>query len=440
METIFHAASFVSAAAVSNLISAVWQGTILALAVALCLRMLPRLSAAARSVVWMSVFLLLVLLHLLPVVGGHESPMASARVASINLDLRWSLGIALAWALLSLWRGVQLMSSAVRLHGLAGRATKMDASAEVKALLRIGKGGRAAELCTSEKVERPSVFGFFRPRILIPPDLAARLSDLEMRQVVLHEMEHLRRGDDWTNLLQKIALVLFPLNPALVWVERRLCAERELACDDRVLLSSGARRAYAICLTRLAEYRMLRRSLSLALGAWERRPELVRRVHRLLRRPSEAMSGVQCKLVTATLMVGVVLGALTLARSPKLVEFAQPSSLVLSPVAQGTGAAFTTDAPAVKLRQQEGMARMVEETAVIPEPQRTTAKAAKTVKCRLTRRIAQPKYAPDDQAWVVLSDWTYTDMPSPAIVAVKLDLQGSYAAFRTENGWLIVKI
>src|SRR5271170_6395884 len=169
METIFHTASFVSAAAVSNLISAVWQGTILALAVALCLRMLPRLSAAARSVVWMSVFLLLVLLHLLPVVSRHQSPIASAHLTSIHLDLRWSLGIALAWSLLSLWRGVQLMSSAVRLHALALRATKMEVSAEIKEslgdLLRIGKGGRAAELCTSEEVERPSVFGFFRPRI-----------------------------------------------------------------------------------------------------------------------------------------------------------------------------------------------------------------------------------------------------------------------------------
>jgi hypothetical protein len=303
-----------------------------------------------------------------------------------------------------------------------------------------GTGGRAAELCTSEEVERPSVFGFFRPRILIPPDLAARLTDLEMRQVVLHEMEHLRRGDDWTNLLQKIALVLFPLNPALVWVERRLCAERELACDDRVLRSSGARRAYAICLTRLAEYRMLRRSLSLALGAWERRPELVRRVHRLLRRPSEAMSGVQARLVTATLMVGVLLGALTLARSPMLVDFAQPSSLVLSPVAQAGGAGSTADTQAEQLRQPEGAAKMMETKAIMPEPQGKKVSAAKTVKCRLSRRTAKPKYAPDDQAWVVLTDWTYTEMPSPAIVAVKLDIRGSFAAFRTENGWLIVQI
>ena len=118
-------------------------------------------------------------------------------------------------------------------------------------------------------------------------------------------MEHLRRRDDWTNLFQKAALVLFPLNPVLLWVERRLCAERELACDDRVLRSSGAAKAYAICLTRLAEFSMIQRSLSLALGAWERQSELVRRVHRLLRRPTESMGDRQAQFLTAGLILGV---------------------------------------------------------------------------------------------------------------------------------------
>ena len=49
---------------------------------------------------------------------------------------------------------------------------------------------------------------------------------------MLHEAGHLRRRDDWMNLLQKVGLVLLPLNPVLMWIERRLCLERELACDE----------------------------------------------------------------------------------------------------------------------------------------------------------------------------------------------------------------
>ena len=142
--------------------------------------------------------------------------------------------------------------------------------------------------------------------------------------MVIHEMEHLRRGDDWTNLLQKLALVLFPLNPALVWVERRLCAERELACDDRVLHAGSGRKAYALCLTHLAEYSLVRRGFALVLGAWERRPELVRRVQRILYQPARTMGRKPALAVCGTLLAGIFGCTLTLAHAPQLVSVCRP--------------------------------------------------------------------------------------------------------------------
>ena len=99
---------------------------------------------------------------------------------------------------------------------------------------------------------------------------------------MLHEVGHLRRADDWINLLQKLSLVIVPLNPVLMWIERRLCLERELACDDDVLRLTKAPKAYATCLTNLAEHRLGRRVAALSLGAWERQSELARRVHSIL--------------------------------------------------------------------------------------------------------------------------------------------------------------
>ena len=277
-----HTLSLLSATATSALFSAIWEGTVLAAIVFVCLRSLPGLSPAARSVIWLNVFALLVLLHFLPVFDGHNLNANPGRHSPLHLDLRWSFAIAAVWAALSLWRAAQLVVGAIHLRGMARRALPIPTDASLQALLH---DARSAQLCSSSEVARPSVFGFFRPRILVPPVLVERLSALELQQVVLHEMEHLHRADDWTNLLQKIGLVLFPLNPVLLWVERRLCAERELACDDRVLRSSAGRKAYAMCLTHLAEYSMLQRSFTLVLGAWERRPELVRRVQRILRQP-----------------------------------------------------------------------------------------------------------------------------------------------------------
>jgi beta-lactamase regulating signal transducer with metallopeptidase domain len=451
METAFHAVALASSGAVSGLISAVWEGCVLAALAALCLRLLPRLSAAARSVVWLNVFLLLVVLHVAPALAGHEGAMTVARAPRIDLDARWSFAVAGLWAALSAWRAAQLAASAVRLKGIARRAVPIGVDADLAALLAGGPRGRPAQLCASSEVERPSVVGFFRPRILIPPDLAGRLTTLEMRQVVLHEMEHLRRADDWTNLLQKVALVLFPLNPVLAWVEGRLCAERELACDDRVLLSSGARKAYAICLTRLAEYSMLRRSLTLALGAWERRPELVRRVHRILWRKHAAMGLMQSRVVTAALMLGVAGGAVALARSPQIVEFSPAATLepgLTVGSALGAGSAAAGEYGAMNVRTSvPARPQLVEAKAVMPEPVPVTktqraaeTHAARPVRARATMRKPSPKYDVGQENWVVMTEWTQVNLPPHAVVTVKLDRQGVYAAVPIAGGWLIVQI
>ena len=66
METLLQAVSTYSAAAVSALLSSMWERLVLAAGAWICLRLFPGLSAAARSVVWLNVFVLIALLHFLP--------------------------------------------------------------------------------------------------------------------------------------------------------------------------------------------------------------------------------------------------------------------------------------------------------------------------------------------------------------------------------------
>jgi hypothetical protein len=349
--------------------------------------------------------------------------------------------------MLSLWRATQLIVSAVSLSRLASRATPL---LHDPALLRI-ENGREATLCTSAEVERPSVFGFFRPRILIPPALIEKLTASELHQVVLHEMEHLRRRDDWTNLLQKTALVLFPLNPVLLWVERRLCAERELACDDRVLCSSVAPKAYAICLTRLAEFSMLQRSLSLALGAWERQSELVRRVHRLLRRPAQTMGIRQAQFVTAGLILGALVGVIALSRTPQLISFA-PAALQAQSALQAAQPAglhelnlpTRNDAASAQVHLVKAvMHERTIQSAYKPKPVRRSAAVAKRIPSPLLAESRQ-QVVGSQQEFVVLTEWTGTDAPPRVVFAVlparQAGHEGRFAALRTPDGWLIVQI
>ncbi len=309
----------------TSLISGIWQGFILAAVVGFSLRLVPKTSATLRFSIWSIVFLLIAVLPLMESLHfGHAVSLFNAspgNASLIRLDIRWSVAVAALWVVLALIRAVNLAVHAVHLGLLRRRAEPLEANEACAALLRGSL--RNVQLCTSLEVDRPSVIGFFAPRILIPAWLKEHLTASEFEQIVLHELEHLRRGDDWLNLLQKLSLVLFPLNPILMWVERRLCFERELATDDGVLRRTKAPRAYATCLTSLAERGLDRRAVSLALGALERQSELAQRVHRILWREA-SLSPLQGRAVAAVVVLSLFGGAVGLARCPQLVSFSAP--------------------------------------------------------------------------------------------------------------------
>jgi len=356
------------------------------------------------------------------------------RASTLHLDPLWSVAIASVWAVLSLWRGAQLISSAIHLRGLAMRATCIEPADSIRTHLQAGKNRRAAKLCTSTEVERPCVVGFLQPRILLPEALLHQLSATDLEQVVLHEMEHLRRADDWFNLLQKAAVVLFPLNPVLFWVEHRLCAEREFACDDRVLSSSCCRKSYALCLTRLAEITLVSRGLSLALGAWERRPELARRIHRILRRPSETLRRGSAMVVTGCLILGLVAGAIALSRSPQVVSF--------TPLAPLTMQASTLSASVIQpASNPESRVHPTLVKAVLP--QRISSKATRLNDRRgslLKQGPRQNRSTMNQPELIVLTEWEVNGPPPRLVFTVAENQRSSYAAVAVANGWLIVQI
>ncbi|HEY0785693.1 MAG TPA: M56 family metallopeptidase, partial [Acidobacteriaceae bacterium] len=302
----------------------------------------------------------------------------------------------------------------------------------------LAAGFRGVELCTSKDVDRPSVIGFFSPRILIPEELFARLTTAEFGQIVLHEVGHLRRRDDWINLLQKLSLVLVPLNPVLLWVERRLCLERELACDEGVLRVTRAGKAYASCLARLAEHSMVRHGISLALGAWERQPELSRRVHRILHRPQSTLGAGRLRLLTTLLVMGLVACAAGLTRSPELLRFSA------SPGAEQAESASmsnmqTAGAPIRPLqvpRDVAGPARLVQASLQVARPRSRSHITAAHLRRRPTPALTQ-RPAPLEP-WVLLTGWRQA--PGMARPALALRTDFSYAAVPFGDGWLIFQL
>ena len=314
-------------------LTALWQGAAVALGLALCLRLAPRSPARHRFALWAGGFGVLVALQVLPLIsrlipvhllaaGGPFAPAAAATTSHpfIQLSAAWSFVIAAFWLAASLYRAGDLAVHSLHLRKLWKTAipVEIDAASLPRSVGRLSRP--AVQICTTSDLERPSVIGFFAPRILIPDWLFLRLTPGELDQIVLHETEHLRRRDDWTNLLQKLCLVLFPLNPGLAWIERRLCREREMSCDDGVIRVTRAPRAYAACLASLAERGIERRAGMLSLGAWHARPELVRRVHSILRH-KHGLNPLAARAVLGALGCILLAGAFTLSRCPRLVAF-----------------------------------------------------------------------------------------------------------------------
>jgi beta-lactamase regulating signal transducer with metallopeptidase domain len=424
----------ISQTAGALLITAIWQGAIVAGCLALGMRLATRVSAGLRFTLWVAGFVAVVGLPFLPLalrtLTGPAAPSITALASAprFSLDYRWSIAICLLWAAVSVYRIADLAAHTLRLRSLWLSATPVDSVFE-RARLR---GRRTIEICTTTALDRPSVIGFFAPRILIPTWLLPQLTPGELDQIILHETEHLRRGDDWTNLLQKVSLILFPLNPVLLWMERQLCLEREMACDEAVIRVTNAPRAYAACLTTLAERGIEYRSRageSLSLGAWQRRPELVHRVHRLLRRKA-ALGPWGTRGLAAGLTCGLIFGSIELARCPQLVSFVPDHTAETARQGHPAQRQGLAGAHAVLTSwrqpnpERSSPAYLVETRATLPVPPRHNA-ALQPVPSAAARKLASqpsPKLAesnaprqillkaeaPDQtgqSGWIVLTTW-----------------------------------
>jgi beta-lactamase regulating signal transducer with metallopeptidase domain len=420
-------------------IAALWQGAAVALGLALCLRLTPRLAAGHRFGIWAGGFAVVVALHALPLFlrSSAADGMASGLVSTsgpaarpwLELDVRWTLAIAGLWLGLSVLRAADLAVHTLRLRGL------WKSARPIRGLFAAWDNDHSrgpVPVCTTTELDRPSVIGFLAPRILIPDWLYARLTQGELEQVILHECQHLRRRDDWTNLLQKLALVLFPLNPALAWMEYRLCREREMACDEGVVRVTRAPRAYAACLAGMAE-QSLERSLArraaaaLSLGAFERRSELAGRVHSILGRKN-FLGPLGARAVLGVVGCGLAAGAVELARSPQVVGFVSAPTLA----AQATPQLQAVDPDAserlVAVDGESASAfHAINALAVLPAPAanretnptkvasaepreqliKTEAKGADRNSIKAQRETAP-------QQWIVLTAWQQTETPAAA--------------------------
>jgi beta-lactamase regulating signal transducer with metallopeptidase domain len=135
----------------------------------------------------------------------------------------------------------------LRLRRIASTARVMNDGRWVTLLTRIratGEFTRHVTLLESDETTMPMTWGFISP-VLLLPSRTSEWSERECRNILLHELAHIDRLDCLTQMIAQVACALYWFNP-LAWVAaHRMCVERELACDDRVIGTGSRPSEYA---------------------------------------------------------------------------------------------------------------------------------------------------------------------------------------------------
>lgn len=293
------------------------------------LRMTQRWNSGTRFAVW---FFVLLAVAMLPLFLGATGHAGAAAPAPFTISSSWAIYLLAAWASGSAIGLVRLGFGLWQIFRLRRGCKDVNLTTldpELRWLFKDAVSSRRVRLCVCDGVKAPAAVGFFRPAILVPSWVLTELSLDELRVTLLHEMAHLRRRDDWTNLIQKVVRAVFFFHPAVWWIEGRLALEREMACDDLVLQQTSSPKAYAASLISFAERVHRGRELALVHAVVGRVKQISYRVRRILdsKRPTATrvwrpVAG----LVTVLSGAAMVAGPYT----PRLVSFQQAPTAQLA--------------------------------------------------------------------------------------------------------------
>jgi len=292
-----------------TLVHFIWQAAVVALLLAILLRILRKSTANLRYIFACLALALIVLLpvitiQLIPVSVPHmatyiepapvpavlpmeempaaetiivEEPEQLESVAPISAD-SWkqravdTLEPALPYIVsgwlfgvlgLSIWH----LGGWTQLQRLKRRMVKQVDSTllnKLKVLTQRLRVKQTVQLLESALVQIPTVVGWLRPVILLPASALTGLSTEQLEALLAHELAHIRRCDYLLNILQTVVETLGFYHPAVWWVSHKIRVERENCCDDLAVSLSGDRVRYARALTSMEEIRARRNELAVA--------------------------------------------------------------------------------------------------------------------------------------------------------------------------------
>ena len=178
---------------------------------------------------------------------------AKASIGEVLISLTPVL-LIFVWAIVCLLQLARISVGWMRLNRIKRNAKDLPWAVQTRAVQlshRISLA-RLVRVAQSNEVNSPVAAGLTTPTILFPIGYYEKLSADEMDMILIHELVHLKRRDDWMRLIQSVVAAAAFFNPAIHWINRQLELEREIACDERVVSITRQRKKYARFLARLA--------------------------------------------------------------------------------------------------------------------------------------------------------------------------------------------
>jgi beta-lactamase regulating signal transducer with metallopeptidase domain len=316
--------TFFAQFAVARVFNSLPEGLLIAFCAWLLLRLMGRQNSGTRFSVWLIALAGVVALPLLagfsalrqdvPRLLPHAHP-------GFAVPAFWAAVFFLLWIAIAVLGLARVAVGIWQVRQIRRNCTEVP-PAELDPELRVllAESRRPVRLLTSENVRVPAALGFRHPAIVLPAWALRELTPAELRPILIHELAHLRRHDDWTNLFQKAVRAIFFFHPAVWWIDARLSLEREMACDDAVVAATGNPRAYAGCLIDLLEKGCERRGWTMAQAAVARARDVSLRIARILRVGSGASTRVG-RAALGLVSVASLACAVVALCLPRLVEF-----------------------------------------------------------------------------------------------------------------------